>query len=91
MEDVELVRGVLAQSIADSQEVGDEDQRQQLIDLARHLQGRLPAAPDPPAPAAPADAEWFYCRAEGCGRRFGSGEKLAAHVQRRHQQDEVLE
>ena len=48
-------------------------------------------APDPRAPAAPADAEWFYCRAEGCGRRFGSGEKLAAHVQRRHQQDEVLE
>ena len=49
-------------------------------------------APDP-APTAPADAgaEWFYCRAEGCGRRFGSGEKLAAHVQRRHQQEEVLE
>lgn len=94
MEDVELVRGVLVQSIADSQELGAGDpERQQLIDLARHLQGRLPA-PDPPAPgnSAPGNStEWFYCRADGCGRRFGSDEKLAAHVQRRHQQEEVLE
>ena len=51
-------------------------------------------APDPPAPgnSAPGNStEWFYCRADGCGRRFGSDEKLAAHVQRRHQQEEVLE
>eukprot|EP00435_Cladocopium_sp_Y103_P002839 s4514_g1.t1 len=45
VEDVELVAG--------------DEERQQLIDLARHLQGRLPAAPDPPAPAtsAPADGQ----------------------------------
>ncbi|CAE8661374.1 unnamed protein product, partial [Polarella glacialis] len=93
---VEVVREVLEQTVADCQEsadLADSAERQQLLDLARHLQSRLPPAParaaesteDVSNGASGIDSEdWKYCPAPGCGRRFDSEEKLAAHVERRH-------
>mmetsp|Transcript_29641 Transcript_29641/g.83577 ORF Transcript_29641/g.83577 Transcript_29641/m.83577 type:complete len:902 (-) Transcript_29641:164-2869(-) len=65
--------------------------RQQLLDLARQLLDRLPQQPDdPPRKGVPQDrgqsvaGKEFMCPAQGCGRRFHSEEKLAAHMERRH-------
>eukprot|EP00930_Biecheleria_cincta_P018038 TRINITY_DN14177_c0_g1_i2.p1 TRINITY_DN14177_c0_g1~~TRINITY_DN14177_c0_g1_i2.p1 ORF type:complete len:868 (-),score=162.47 TRINITY_DN14177_c0_g1_i2:21-2624(-) len=90
--DVEAVRGVVESTIADCEELADSPERQQLIELAKQLQGRLPPTsarrPLPGGPevgaGASGDKEWFCCKAPGCGRRFGSEEKLTAHVERRH-------
>ncbi|CAJ1400596.1 unnamed protein product [Effrenium voratum] len=74
-EDAEAVSGVLLQTIADSQDLASESlERQQLLDLSRHLQSRLPgsASAQPETAAEREPKDWFYCTAPGCGRRFGS-------------------
>ncbi|CAK9053235.1 Modification methylase Rho11sI (M.Rho11sI) (Bsu P11s) (Cytosine-specific methyltransferase Rho11sI) [Durusdinium trenchii] len=91
MEEVDALRGVLVQTIADSEEVTESSERQQLLDLARHLQSRLPASTEP-SEVTEERPDWFYCSTPGCGRRFGSQNKLNAHVERRHKEvKEVLE
>jgi len=91
--DVEAVRGVVESTIADCEELPDGPERQQLVELAQQLQGRLPptsarkplpGGPEAAAGTAPPEKDWFCCKAPGCGRRFGSEDKLASHVERRH-------
>ncbi|OLQ10053.1 Armadillo repeat-containing protein 2 [Symbiodinium microadriaticum] len=83
--DIEAVRSALLQTIAESKELASISERQQLIELAQQLVSRLPESPDAD-PGSPDGAakDWFYCTAPGCGRRFGSQEKLSAHFERRH-------
>jgi len=83
--DIEAVRSALLQTIAESKELADISERQQLIELSQQLVSRLPESPEAePGSADGAAKDWFYCTAPGCGRRFGSQEKLSAHFERRH-------
>ncbi|CAE7490661.1 Armc2 [Symbiodinium natans] len=84
--DIEAVRSALAQTIAESKELADVSERQQLLELSQQLLGRLPQseAEASPTDSTAATKDWFFCTAPGCGRRFGSQEKLSAHVERRH-------
>lgn len=84
--DIEAVRSALLQTIAESKELASISERQQLIELAQQLVSRLPESPDadPGSALDGAAKDWFYCTAPGCGRRFGSQEKLSAHFERRH-------
>jgi len=86
---VEAVRETVEQTIGDCEEIAcsQEPERQQLLDLARHLQSRLPVTSTVELCEEAVRAEdslQLQCVAPGCGRRFNSQEKLEEHVERRH-------
>eukprot|EP00441_Pelagodinium_beii_P035253 CAMPEP_0197633012 /NCGR_PEP_ID=MMETSP1338-20131121/9484_1 /TAXON_ID=43686 ORGANISM="Pelagodinium beii, Strain RCC1491" /NCGR_SAMPLE_ID=MMETSP1338 /ASSEMBLY_ACC=CAM_ASM_000754 /LENGTH=882 /DNA_ID=CAMNT_0043204595 /DNA_START=1 /DNA_END=2649 /DNA_ORIENTATION=- len=86
--DVEAVRETVEQTIGDCEELASEEvERQQLLDLARHLQSRLPVTTAVEVTETAREEEesvQMQCMAPGCGRTFNSKEKLDAHVERRH-------
>lgn len=91
-----IQRGESAFAVSSVSEPADPE-RPQLLDLTRHLLGRLPPSvattlAERAERAKRAElgeqldsgATWVYCPADGCGRRFISEDKLVAHMERRH-------
>mmetsp|Transcript_19615 Transcript_19615/g.45657 ORF Transcript_19615/g.45657 Transcript_19615/m.45657 type:complete len:898 (+) Transcript_19615:54-2747(+) len=64
-------------------------ERQQMLELAQHLLSRLPSQPAAEQTVEKGPLQ-FICPVEGCGRRFDSEEKLAAHQERRHNSKAVI-